>query len=528
MSANWKRIVSSLLVASALLPAVGASPTRPAIVIGITVEGLSSDYLQLLEDRLCDGGFKMLASQGISVSDLHYGPGVDAAAAIAMIYTGAAPAVNGIPAGSIFDTERLAPMHILNDPSKIGNFTNETYSPDAISVSTLSDELRIDSRGEGLVFSIGATPLQAIISAGHAANGAFWINDNNGNWATTTYYHDIPRAVSNSNYKTPLTHRLDTMVWEPLFDTSMLPGLSDQKRLRPFKHSFPKKDDDRIVAFKASALGNREVTRLAIEIMQELSLGKHPGMDMINVAYTLAPYSYGRSADSSIETLDAYLRLDRDIAALINAAKKTAGPNGVAVFLAGVPTPAHDKRDDERWNIPYGQFSVKKAESLLNMYLMALHGNGDWIDGYFNNHFYLNKKLIKERSLDLTVIRGEAADFLNRMSGVADVYTIDDIIAGRVGDDPQALKRNTSVRRAGDVMIRVAPGWEGTDDGTRRPPVVRRESQSRIPAFIMAPGIAPSRNDAPVDARLIAPSVARALWLRAPNGASQPASLIRN
>ena len=114
------------------------------------------------------------------------------------------------------------------------------------------------------------------------------------------------------------------------------------------------------------------------------------------------------------------------------------------------------------------------------------------------------------------------------MSGVADVYTIDDIIAGRVGDDPQALKRNTSVRRAGDVMIRVAPGWEVTDDGTRRPPVVRRESQSRIPAFIMAPGIAPSRNDAPVDARLIAPSVARALWLRAPNGASQPASLIRN
>ena len=39
---------------------------------------------------------------------------------------------------------------------------------------------------------------------------------------------------------------------------------------------------------------------------------------------------------------------------------------------------------DPRFNIPTGEFSSKKAVSLLNMYLMALYGNGSWVNGYFN------------------------------------------------------------------------------------------------------------------------------------------------
>lgn len=208
MSDKSKFLLSTLiLMASAIMCHGANSPKRPLIVIGITVEGLSTDYLELLEERFVPGGFKRLAGQGVAVSDLRYGPGVDAAAATAIMYTGAAPAINGIPAGQVFNTERQAPMHILNDPTRMGNFTNETYSADALKVSTLADEVRIDSRGQGQVFSVGVTPLSAIIPAGHAANGAFWIDDKTGNWATTTYYHDVPRCISNRNYKTPLQSR---------------------------------------------------------------------------------------------------------------------------------------------------------------------------------------------------------------------------------------------------------------------------------------------------------------------------------
>lgn len=513
--------LTTLFISSSTTAA--APPKRPALILGIVVEGLSTDHLNLLSDLFLDEGFNQLHNQSLYLPDIDFGSDIDPTAATAVIYTGAPPSVNGIPALKIYDKTKKAPFHIFHDPSKVGNFTDETYSPSALKVSTLADEIRIDSRGTGIVESIAPSSAQALIMSGHAGNGAFWIADKTGNWASTTYYTDMPNSVSRRNYKTPLASRLDTLAWTPLFTPALLPGLSEQKSIRPFRHTFNRSDPDRYVAFKASATGNTEVTDLAIDIISDMSLGRHNAIDMLNVAYTLAPYSFGRSSDSSLETLDAYLRLDRDIARLIKAARAKAGHDRLAIFLIGVPAAAADKRDAELWRIPYGQFSVRRAESLLNMYLMALHGNGDWILGYFNRNFFLNQQLIQDRQLNLAQIRAESAEFLSRMSGVAETWTIDDIIARRAGDDAAALKRNTDVNTAGDIIIAIAPGWEVIDDSSTRPPVVNRTARPAIPAFISAPGLTPRAITVPVDARRLAPTIARAILLRAPNAASLPA-----
>ncbi|MDE6123382.1 MAG: hypothetical protein K2F76_09070, partial [Duncaniella dubosii] len=43
---------------------------------------------------------------------------------------------------------------ILLDQAKIGNFTDETFSPSSLRVSTISDEVRIADGGIGLVHSV--------------------------------------------------------------------------------------------------------------------------------------------------------------------------------------------------------------------------------------------------------------------------------------------------------------------------------------------------------------------------------------
>lgn len=523
------KILRHIIIAASFIAACSTqaeTPKRPALVIGITIEGLSSDYITLLEDLMTDEGFKRLKKQGLWFEQIDYGPGLDATAATAVLYTGASPAVNGIGGEKIYSKTHKAAFHVFNDPDQVGNFTSETYSPKALLVSNLTDELRIDSRGYGIAETVAPSAAEAIAMGGHAGNGTFWISDASGLWATSTWYPDMPNAVSQRNYRTPLSQRIDSMKWTPLF-SPLLPGVSDQKRFSTFEHRFAKGDPDRYVMFKASALGNREITDMAIELINAQGLGRHSGMDMLNVGYTLAPYSYGKSADATIETLDAYLRLDRDIARLLKAAEAKAGRGEVAVFLGGTPAEANDKRDASEWRIPYGQFSGKKAESLLNMYLMALHGNGQWIHGYHGGHFYLNTDLIKERQLDLGAIRAESAEFLTRMAGVAEAWTIDDVIAMRIGEgEAAAIKRNTPVKSSGDIIIRTAPGWEVVDDGSQRAPVVNRLSRKAIPAAIMAPGVNARIVSERTDARVIAPTVARALWVRCPNGASlAPVSL---
>ena len=158
------------------------------------------------------------------------------------------------------------------------------------------------------------------------------------------------------------------------------------------------------------------------------------------------------------------------------------------------------------------------------MYLIALHGNGDWVRGYHNGQIYLNSRLIQDKGLDIRELRSVAASFLARMSGVSQAWTIDDIETSKVGDYPSITRRNTSVKRSGDIFISVTPGWDLVNDVdqsniTRH---TQRSASTTSPMFILAPNLKAGRIDTPVDVLEIAPTIARLLRIRSPNAAANP------
>jgi len=499
---------------------------RPALVVGIVVEGLSMDYLDLLRSRFSEGGFKRLLEQGITITDLDYGTPLDGAAATAMVFTGASPSVNGVPSAAVYNPETQRLTSIFNDKETIGNFTDETLSPKALTASTIADELRIDGGGLGYVYAIAPDAAEAIILGGHTGNSAFWINNDNGKWSTTTFYKDLPAPAQNLNHREPTEYRLDTLQWTPSTAVDKLPDLPSYKKLYPFRHTFPRSDTFRYKAYKSSPAVNTDVTRLASDYVNILALGKRESMDMLNLAYTLQPFVYGRDPDTRAETMDAYLRLDRDLARLFATIdEKGPGMDRTLVFLAGTPLTTRTRRDDDKWNLPFGEFSSRKAVSLLNMYLMAIYGNGEWVSGYHGGQLFLNHKLIKDRNKDLRAIRDESARFLTRMSGVTNAWTIDDVIDRRATENPDAVRRNTHVGTAGDVFVSISPGWQEVDDDstTDEPATTMRSTAAAAPAFILMPGEKHGLTvSTPVDARILAPTISGILRIRSPNGASLP------
>ncbi len=525
--------LSSRLVVVLLASMVGMtlpaaeSNARPRLVVGIVVEGLQADYINNLQDYFTEGGFKRLMRDGVVIANADYGTNLDPIASSAMIMTGAAPSVNGIGGSFVYDVNghRLQPT--LFDPAFIGNFTSDTYSPQKLLVSTIADEVRIAGGGVTDVYAIAPDPQQAVILGGHAAKSAFWIDESNGNWATTTFYKDVPPLIGGRNRLAPLANRLDTLSWTPLLPTVDYPDLPDHLKRYPFKYVYVRGNDARYAMLKQSAPINSEVTTLATEFINTLGLGRHDGVDMLNLSYTLAPFDYAKNNDNRLETMDSYIRLDRNLEQLFSSVDRATGGNSV-IFLVATPPSSTVRRDEEKWNIPYGEFSTRKAGSLLNMYLMAIYGTGEWVSGYYNGHFYLNNNLIKDKNLDAKAVRAEAASFIARMSGVKDVFTIDQILSGDAGDKSLALKRNTHLGTAGDVYLNVIPGWEIINDFDRDASTIAKNKVERIaattaPAFILAPNIDPKRIDTPVDIRVIAPTVARLLRIRSPNAASAPA-----
>jgi len=509
------------------LPAGEPSP-QARLVVGIMIDGLDNDCLELLQSRFSRGGFNRLGRESLVLLNTDYGTSVDGTAATAMIFTGAAPAVSGIAGAEIYDREAHRAVSVLHDPSTIGNYTNGTYSPAALRVSTLADEIRVAAGGVNVVYSIAPEAAEAIIMAGHSGNAALWLDGRTGNWASSTFYRDMPASVSTRNRLRPLAMRLDTMCWQPSLAPTDYPDLPDHLKHYPFRYVFPGGNPDRLERFKQSPLMASEITDVAIDLMNSLNMGSHDGTDMLSLYYTLQPFDYGKNSDTRVELMDSYIKLDRDIERLLSAVDRRAGAGNSVVFLASTPPRTRTRRDDEQWRIPYGEFSTRKALSLLNMYLMALHGNGEYVAGYHRGEFYLNHKLLKDRELDAAAVRDEAAAFLLRMTGVGSAYTIDEIARGHAGVNAEAMRRNTDLRNSGDIRISVLPGFDLIDDYNNTPdpqrtPQAHRAVGTTAPVFILAPQLEARRVDTPVDARRIAPTVARLLRIRSPNAAGAPA-----
>lgn len=520
------------LIASMMTMSLSAQDIakRPALVVGIMIEGLDQGYIDQLRSLFGNNGFNRILREGVILKDVDYGTPLDYVAATAMIYTGSAPSVNGIPAQFIYDPNKNSTYPILLDPSKIGNYTDETYSPMALSVSTLSDEIRIDGDGLNQVHSLAPDALQSIIMAGHASNSAFWINDVSGKWATTTYYKDVPYTISTRNYKTPLSSRIDTIKWVPSIAIEKYPDVPEHRRTYPFRYTFSKKDNNCYSKFKESACVNNEITSVAIEYITSLSLGKKRGfVDMLNIAYTLTPYQYSYYSDNRVETMDAYLKFDQNLSQLFETIDHSIGIDNAVVFIAGTPASPYSRRDDERWNIPYGEFSPRKAVSLINMYLIAKYGNGEWVKNIHNNNLYLNQKLITDSNLDICAIRNDVAHFFAKMSGIANVYTIEDIISGRAGEHPDVIKRNCCIKYTGDIIFTILPGWTISNDynynnnnsnNSNSNNIVTRIANASAPVYILAPSVEAQTISSKIDARAIAPTVSRILRIRSPNSAA--------
>jgi hypothetical protein len=79
------------------------------------------------------------------------------------------PYYNGIIATKWLDRETLQPVFCVDD-------ANYYASPKRLKTSTISDELKINSNGTALVYSFASDRESAILSAGHAGDGAYWLD----------------------------------------------------------------------------------------------------------------------------------------------------------------------------------------------------------------------------------------------------------------------------------------------------------------------------------------------------------------
>lgn len=517
------RLLTSIICGLVTINAVAqTNPGRPRLVLGIVVDQLRTDYLEQLKDLFGETGFKRLMNNGLYLRNVDFGiKGLDRTNSTAILYTGSYPLVNGIPGEEIFDHSTRQRRPVMWDATQLGNFTSDTYSPSAIRVSTLGDEISVDGAGLASIYSVSPDASQSIIMSGHAGTSALWISDINGDWASTSYYKEPPRNLLNRNRLRPLSARIDTMVWTPLLPLESYPGLPGQKKYFPFKHFMSRKGRDAYRDFKRTPFVNAEVTDMALDCLKETNLGNRGDViDMLNVGYVSNPYGFAQDGDDRLETEDAYVRLDRQIGRLLDAVDKQVGLENTLVFLSSTGYYERPATYEERYRIPNGRISIKRCLSLLNSFLSAKYGNGDYVEGYHNGAIYLNDKTLETQQLDEAEVDRSSRDFLSRMTGVAEVRTLREIQAA-MSEETEILRRSIDPRLEGNVYLTFAPGWTVVDDS--RAPVSEDTTVvcgMNSPLIILWPPVSHQVIDTPVDATAVAPTLSGSIRIRAPNAST--------
>ncbi|MBL4652090.1 MAG: alkaline phosphatase family protein [Flavobacteriales bacterium] len=463
-----------LILLGLIMMACGISTAqKPKLVVGIVVDQMRYDYLTLYWNKFEEGGFKRLVNEGYNCKNMHYnfvptytGPGH------AAIYTGTTPATNGIISNNWYDIVSEKVIYCVDDSTQttVGSESvNGKKSSHLNLTTTFTDELKLSNK-YSKVISISLKDRGAVLPAGHFPDGAFWFDNETGNWiSSTAFVSELPKWVVDYN-ATNRTKEFLSNQWTTLLEIdkynesdsdlnnyeSALDG--EEKPIFPhdLKALFTGQNWDLI---KYTPFGNTITRELAIAAIKAEQLGKDDNSDILAVSFSATDYVGHRFGPQSIEHQDTYLRLDKDIAALLAELDKQVGKENYVVFLTAdhgavrVPNLLIDN------NIPAGYFNSEEVLQNASLYLSKIHGKGNWIDAFSNYQFFLNIDLLQESDVNIGQVEKELVQFSMSLEGVSNAYTSNDLRTGKGGKPMSLIQLGYNQKRSGHVAVALAPGW---------------------------------------------------------------------
>lgn len=500
-------------------PAQNQARTAPRLVINIAIDQLRSDYLEAFTPLYSEGGLKRLINGGTVFVNASYPfTPVDRASAIAALSTGTTPYYNSIVGSQWLNRETLRPVGCVDDIRFAGLLTHEMTSPDGLLTSTLGDELKVTTGGRAIVYSIAPYREAAVLSAGHAADAALWIDNVYGDWCTSTYYTKlIPSWLNVYNEQKAPAKKIANIQWEPLYDvTGKYNYFLYTDDNKPFKHKFT--GDFRYSNYKESALINSDVTELAVHCIASTGMGQDMMPDLLNLTYFAGTYGHQRVTDCQMELQDTYMRLDRELQRLMAYIDLHFGANDVLYVVTSTGYSDVEPADYAAFHIPTGTLNMTRTAHLLNMYLGGIWGQGAYVESTYQNQIFLNHKLLETKKISLSEATGRAQELVAMMQGVRNVYTSLQLLTAQ---SPQMEKIRNAFhpQRCGDIIIEAAPGWTVLNEDTQQSKV-STASFIQFPIIVYGAGTQAERISAPVTTDRIAPTIARSIRIRAPNACS--------
>jgi len=505
----------------------------PKLVVGIVVDQMREEYLFRFYPQYSENGFKRLMGEGFNCRNAHYNyiPTVTGAGH-ASIYTGTTPRYHGIISNDWYDRKLKKKIYCVDDSTENLIGTNKPQrgaSPRNLLATNLGDELKISTNLKAKVISISCKDRAAILPAGHMADGAYWFDINSGNFISSTFYmQKLPDWATNFNNQKKASFYLG-QTWDFLKPETAYPlSIPDDnnyegKFIGKNKPVFPYNlkelaalNQPPFEMLYMSPFADDLLTDMAVEAIKQEKLGKGDYPDLLAISYS-SPDAIGHKfGPLSKEINDTYLRLDLDIARLLDALDQQVGKGNYTVFL----TADHGVSEVTKYladhKVPAGNIALDSLAKESSIFLNKQMGTAKWIEAALNNQFYLNRPLIESKGLNLNDIQNKLAGFLRDKDGIAQVYTASQL---EQQDFTQSLslriKNGFYYKRSGDVLIVTEPAWiDGNEAATHG---VGYTYDTHVPIIFYGAGIRKGESFEHYNITDLAPTISMLLHIKLPN-----------
>jgi hypothetical protein len=473
-------VLFALLLLPVLLEAQGhttVSSAAPRLIVGLVVENMHPDYIERYWEKFGEGGFRRLYSGGFICADHHINNLIQRPSiGMATLFTGTSPSRHGIVNDNWIDRLNGKETDCVQDRAykSVGTDSkNGERSAFRLMTPTLGDRLKLVTKGKARVFSIAMNDYAAIFAAGHAGDGAFWMDDSSGNMISSTYYMDkYPLWIGDFN-KFKLADKYLSSPWktfnEPITYTESIesPILQETGFLGKY-NSFPydllklkKETGGSYAILRSTPFANSYIKDFALQLIPKEQLGYDFVPDLLTVVFSSMDKESGNFGPFSVEMEDTYIRLDKEIAILLKYIENGYGTENVLFFLTSTSSISYNPTYlKEKFRLNTGVFNPESSVALLKSFLNLKYGEGQWIEKFSNQQLYLNHELISKKKINLHDIQTETALFLNQFEGIAYTKPAFEIESENFFGGPlAAFQNNYHIKRSGDVLIKYEEGW---------------------------------------------------------------------
>lgn len=533
---------------------------RPRLLLLIVVDQFRYDYLERFGDLFGPDGFRLLMGDGALWTQANYDhfPTYTAAGHATMM-TGAYPAESGIVGNEWIDRASGKRISSVSDDAVrllgSGDPNEGASSPRKLMSSTVGDELRLLTNDRSKVIGISVKDRSAILPAGRHANAAYWLSNTGAMASSTYYFSQLPAWVIAFNATKPADkyfsakwERLlpeseyvkhagpDSAPWEKVSsasgDTNAFPHTITGGAKAPNPNFYD--------AFRHSPFSNELLISFAEAAMTNEQLGQDDDTDVLTVSFSANDYVGHRYGPYSQEVMDVTLRVDRQIATLLDFVQTRVGlGNTLVVFTAdhGVSSiPEHAAA------LGLGGARVKTADILAAVraaisarynpqgkspdptadYILKYNWSGVVTDAFINGNVYFNYDALKRDNVDLEEISKVVARAALTIPGVARSFTRAQLLRGETSiTDPieRRVVHGFYPTRSGDVVMIAGP-YKYLGDMTTATHGSPYSYDTHVPVIIMGAGIVPGRYLEPASPADIAPTLSALLRVTKPSSAT--------